>query len=70
VQEVDSNVAEAQIPIEQLEKDYRKIKSDLDARYSRSQELSQLINRDVDKLETENRAIEKWGSPYACSRFG
>jgi hypothetical protein len=52
-------VAEAQVPIDQLEKDYRKIKIDLDARYSRSQELSQQINRDVDKLETENRAIEK-----------
>jgi hypothetical protein len=52
-------VVEAQVPIEELERSYRKIKVDLDNRYARSQELSQQINRDVDRLETENRAIEK-----------
>jgi DNA repair protein RAD50 len=62
-QDVDTKLAEAQAPIDQLEEEHRTAKSQLETQFSQAQELAQSITRDHDKLEGDNRAIEKYACP-------
>jgi DNA repair protein RAD50 len=56
---VDAKLADAQAPIDRLEEEHRAAKSHLESQFTQAQELAQSITRDHDKLEADNRAIEK-----------
>jgi DNA repair protein RAD50 len=57
---LDAKIEEAKAPIDRLDSDYKQAQSELDAKISGAQRSSQSLNMNVDKLETINKAVERY----------
>jgi DNA repair protein RAD50 len=56
---LDTNILEAQAPIDALENEYKQSQSSLNLRISEAQRLSQELNMSVDKLAHTNKGVER-----------
>lgn len=53
-------IADAQAPIEKLEREYKEFERELNAKISQAQTASQDLNMYADKLETMNKWLAKY----------
>ncbi|KAI0699279.1 hypothetical protein C8T65DRAFT_659755 [Cerioporus squamosus] len=61
LKDLDSRIADAQVPIEKLERDHKELQRELNAKISQAQKASQDLNMSADKLETMNKWLAKNG---------
>ncbi|KAK2465331.1 hypothetical protein APHAL10511_002685 [Amanita phalloides] len=60
LKEVETNIADAQAPIDLLDREFRRVEGELSARTSQAQNASQELNIVVDKLGQVNKNIERY----------
>lgn len=60
VQEMDDKIAHAQGPVDRLQAESQQMRTELEGRIQEAMDVCQQINKDVDKLDAFNRAIEKY----------
>ncbi|KAI0771249.1 hypothetical protein BD413DRAFT_604552 [Trametes elegans] len=60
LKELDKLIAEAQVPIEKLDREHKELERELNAKISQAQKTSQELNMSADKLESMNKAIERY----------
>lgn len=58
-QDLETKIAEAQEPIEKLEREHKELERELSARISQAQKASQDLNMSTDKLESQNKWLNK-----------
>ncbi len=59
LQELDTAIADAEAPIQKLNQEHRQQELAMSRKITEAQRTSRDLNMDVDKLETENKAIER-----------
>jgi DNA repair protein RAD50 len=57
---LDAKIEEAKAPIDRLDQDYKQVQSDLNAKITEAQRSSQSLNMNVDRLNTINKAVERY----------
>ncbi|OSD07185.1 hypothetical protein PYCCODRAFT_1402589 [Trametes coccinea BRFM310] len=60
LKELDGKIADAQAPIEKLEQEHKELERELNTKIAQAQKLSQELNMSADKLESMNKAIERY----------
>lgn len=58
---MDTKISEAQGPIERLEQEYKQIQAEFNTKIAEAQRSSQELNMSVDKLDSNNKAVERYG---------
>lgn len=61
-QDLDTKIAEAQHPIEKLEREHKELEREMNANISQAQKASQDLNMNADKLEGQNKWLSKYAS--------
>jgi DNA repair protein RAD50 len=56
---LDAKIIEAQAPIDALEVEHGQTQSELNSKITRAQHASQELNKSVDKLDHNNKAVER-----------
>jgi DNA repair protein RAD50 len=59
LQDLDSQISEAQAPIDQLEEQHQQQQSELNAKITQAQHSFQELSMNVDKLDSTNKVIER-----------
>ncbi|PCH40037.1 hypothetical protein WOLCODRAFT_162047 [Wolfiporia cocos MD-104 SS10] len=62
LKELDAKIADAQGPIEQLEREYQEVHRDLRAKIAQASRISQEMNMSVDKLNAMNDNVKRYSS--------
>ncbi|CDO71491.1 hypothetical protein BN946_scf184909.g85 [Trametes cinnabarina] len=60
LKELDGKIADAQAPIEKLEQEHKELERELNTKIAQAQKMSQDLNMSADKLESMNKAIERY----------
>ncbi|KAH9891681.1 hypothetical protein C8Q73DRAFT_746760 [Cubamyces lactineus] len=60
LKDLDVKIAEAQAPIERLEREHREQEREMNAKIAQAQKASQDLNMSADKLESMNKVIERY----------
>ena len=58
-QDLDAKIADAQAPIEMLEREHKELERELNTRIAQAQKASQDLNMNADKLENVNKWLAK-----------
>lgn len=58
-QDLDAKIADAQAPIEKLEREHKELEREMNAKIAQAQKTSQDLNMSADKLESMNKIIER-----------
>ncbi|RPD62360.1 hypothetical protein L227DRAFT_34009 [Lentinus tigrinus ALCF2SS1-6] len=69
LKDLDSRIADAQAPIEKLEREHKELERELNAKISQAQQASQDLNMNADKLETMNKWLAKNGKEKIARRL-
>ncbi|RDX42487.1 hypothetical protein OH76DRAFT_1362729 [Lentinus brumalis] len=69
LKDLDSLIADAQAPMEKLEREHKELERELNAKISQAQKASQDLNMSADKLETMNKWLAKNGKEKIARRL-
>jgi DNA repair protein RAD50 len=64
---LDAKIADSQAPIEKLESEYQQAQREITDKIAEAQRASQDLNITVDKLESINKAIERYDNSHPNS---
>ncbi|KAL1950586.1 hypothetical protein VTO73DRAFT_5710 [Trametes versicolor] len=60
LKDLDAKIADAQAPIEKLEREHKELEREMNAKIAQAQKTSQDLNMSADKLESMNKIIERY----------
>ena len=61
-QDLEAKIEKAKAPIDRLDRDYKQAQHELNAKITEAQRSSQELNMNVDRLESINKAVERYES--------
>ncbi|KAH9854720.1 hypothetical protein C2E23DRAFT_726150 [Lenzites betulinus] len=60
LKDLDAKIADAQVPIEKLEREHKELEREMNDKIAQAQKTSQDLNMSADKLESMNKIIERY----------
>jgi DNA repair protein RAD50 len=61
LQEIDSKISDAQVPITALQEGHQRVQRDLNLKINEAQRLSEDLNKASDRLNEMNKNVERYG---------